>query len=260
MIEGDLSSASITDGLETGFIGQRVLYYSSVTSTMDVARRAAQKKAPEGTVVIADEQTLGRGRIKRAWLTPPGSSIAMSLILYPAVAYLPYLIMVASLSVLRGIKSTTGLQPQIKWPNDVLIDGKKVCGILIENAVRGNTVDYAIIGIGINVNLNVADFPEIAAVATSLSRELGADVSRPGIVRGVLVEMEKLYRALGQENDVFQEWRDNLVTLGKRVRVSADSFVHDGIAESVSPDGSLHLRTQDGSLIRVLAEDVTLRA
>lgn len=258
-MENELSPASITDSLETNFIGRHVLYYPSVSSTMDIAKREAQSRAPEGTVVIADEQTLGRGRIKRAWLTPGGSSLAMSIILYPSAAYLPYLIMVASLAVVRSINLTTGLKPQIKWPNDVLMNSKKICGILIENGLRGNAVDYAIIGIGVNVNFKTADFPEISGLATSLSDELGRSVSRLSVVRCLLVEMEKLYLRLKQENTVFQEWRESLVTLGKRVRVSSANFVHEGVAESVAPDGSLLLRLPDGRLTRIVADDVTLR-
>ena len=164
MVENDLSPASITGNLETHFIGQRVIYYPSLTSTMEVAKQEAQLAAVEGTVIIADEQTAGRGRIKRAWLSPKGS-IALSIILYPSVVNLPSLIMLASLAVVHSIEAVTGLKSQIKWPNDVLVNDRKVCGILIESSVRGNIVDYAIIGIGVNVNLRISDFPEIPIIA-----------------------------------------------------------------------------------------------
>ncbi|GAH88453.1 unnamed protein product, partial [marine sediment metagenome] len=112
---------------------------------MEVAKQEAQLGAVEGTVIIADEQTAGRGRIKRVWLSPKGS-VALSIILYPSVVNLPSLIMLASLAVVHSIEAVTGLKPQVKWPNDVLVNDKKVCGILIESSVRGNIVDYAIIG------------------------------------------------------------------------------------------------------------------
>ena len=123
-------------------------------------------------MIIAGEQTEGRGRLKRTWLSPAGN-IALSIILYPDINSLPYLIMIASLAAVKSIESVTGLKTQIKWPNDILIDGKKVGGILIENEVRGNKVAYSIVGIGINVALNVADYNEIAATATSLKDESG---------------------------------------------------------------------------------------
>jgi len=176
MVENNLSPTLITHNLETLFIGQRVIYYPSLTSTMEVAKQEAQRGAEEGTAVIAGEQTVGRGRKKRAWLSPKGS-IALSIILYPSVVYLPSLIMVASLAVVHSIEEVTGLRSQIKWPNDVLVNGRKVSGILIESGVRGKIVDYAIMGIGINANLSLSDFPELLPFATSLSDELGGDVS-----------------------------------------------------------------------------------
>jgi BirA family biotin operon repressor/biotin-[acetyl-CoA-carboxylase] ligase len=240
MVEDSLSPAAITDGLATRFIGQEVSCYPSLPSTNDVARRRAKAGAKEGTVIVAEEQTAGRGRIKRRWLSPRGS-IALSIILA------------------GSIEQVTNLKAQIKWPNDVLVNDKKICGILVESDVRGNKVDYAVIGIGINVNLEVSEFPQIAPIATSLSRELGSDVPRLKIVRSLLAQAEKLYLALADGDSVFKQWRDRLVTLGKEVQVSSGEAVHKGIAESVAPDGSLLLRQPDGSLLKIVAGDVTLR-
>ncbi len=258
MIENNLSPASITSNLGTHFVGQRVICYPSLTSTMEVAKQEAQLGAVEGTVVIADEQTAGRGRIKRVWLSPKGS-LALSIILYPSVVNLSSLIMLASLAVVHSIGAVTGWRSQIKWPNDVLVDGRQVCGILIESSVRANIVDYAIIGIGVNVNLKLSDFPEIQSIATSLSAELGRGVSRLGVVRRLLVEIERLYLALQAGGTIYEEWRDSLVTLGRRVRVKSGKTVYQGVAESVAGDGSLLLRHSDGSLTRIVAGDVTLR-
>ena len=257
-MENSLSPASITNNLETHFVGQRVIHYPSLTSTMEMAKQEAQQGAVEGTVVIADEQTGGRGRIKRVWLSPKGN-IALSVILYPSVAYLPSLIMLASLAVVHSIEAVTGLKSQLKWPNDVLINGKKVCGVLIESNVRGDIVDYAIIGIGVNVNLRLYDFPEIQPTATSLSDELGRDVSRLNVIRCLLVEIERLYLTLLAGGSIYQEWRDSLVTLGRRVRVKSGETIYEGVAESVARDGSLLLHHSDGSLSKIVAGDVTLR-
>ncbi|MBI4303208.1 MAG: biotin--[acetyl-CoA-carboxylase] ligase [Chloroflexi bacterium] len=253
-----LSASDITRDLQTRFVGQRVLYYPSLTSTMEVARREALAKAPEGTAVVTDEQTAGKGRLGRTWLSPQGS-ISLSVILYPAIEHLPCLIMLASLAVVHSIEQVTSLKPQIKWPNDVLVNGRKVCGILSECDVRGNVVNYAIIGIGVNVNLNLAGFPEVRQFATSLSNELGKEVSRLGLIRSLLVEIERLYLALPSGDSVYEEWRARLVTLGKKVRVKSSEAVYEGVAESVARDGSLLVKGPDGNLARVVAGDVTLR-
>jgi len=256
--ENSLSPASITDNLETHFVGQRVIYYPSLDSTMEVTRWEAQRGAAEGTVIIAGEQTAGRGRIRRIWLSPRGS-IALSIILYPSIVYLPSLIMLASLAVVYSIESVTGLKAQLKWPNDVLISGRKVCGILIESEVKGSGVDYAIIGIGINVNLRLADFAELSPIATSLSDELGREVPLIELIRRLLVELERLYVTLPSGESIYQQWRDRLVTLGRRVEVRWGKTIYTGVAESVTRDGSLLLRRSDGSLTKVVAGDVTLR-
>jgi len=253
----DLSAASITANLRTSFVGQKVIYYPSLTSTMEVAKQEARRGAAEGTVIVAGEQTVGKGRRRRIWLSPRGN-IAFSIILYPIADYLPNLIMLSSLAVVYSIESITGLKMQLKWPNDVLIKGRKVCGILIESGVRGRKVDYAVIGIGINVNLRLVDFPEISPIATSLSDELGREVPCLDLIRRLLVEVEKLYLALLSGESVYQQWRDRLVTLGRRVQVSWGKNAYEGIAESVAEDGSLLLRCSDGSLTKIVAGDVTL--
>jgi BirA family biotin operon repressor/biotin-[acetyl-CoA-carboxylase] ligase len=215
-------------------------------------------KCPEGTAVIAEKQTSGRGRLKREWFTPQGN-IAVSVVLYPARKDLPFLTMLAALAVQYGIRKTTGLHCQLKWPNDVLINGKKVCGILLESRAAPNSVDYAIIGIGINVNMKLADYPEIFAIATSLADETGKEVSRAAMLQNLFLEMEKLYLRLQNGESILAEWRDNLVTLGKQIHVRAGDDVFEGIGESVVDDGSLMLRCPDGRLMKFMAGDVTLK-
>jgi BirA family biotin operon repressor/biotin-[acetyl-CoA-carboxylase] ligase len=258
MASQDLSPSSITEGLATRFVGQRVIYYPRLPSTMDAARLEAQKGAAEGTVVIAGEQSQGRGRMRRTWLSPSGN-IALSIVLYPDIAGLPYLVMIASLAAAHGIEAATGLETRIKWPNDVLIGGKKVCGVLIENEVKRNKVAYAVIGIGINVDLKASAVSEVATTATSIKDELGRNVLRANIIRSLLTEFERLYRLLPAGEAIFMAWRDRLDTLKKRVVVRTGSDVLEGIAESVDESGGLILRGLDGSHTRVVAGDVTLR-
>jgi len=254
----DLSPSAITDNLATRFIGQRVVYYPRLSSTMDAARREAKNGAAAGTVVLAGEQTEGRGRVGRTWLAPQGN-IALSVILRPEVSGLPYLIMVASLAVAGAIEAVAGIKTQIKWPNDVLVKGKKVGGILIENEVKGDRVDYAVIGIGINVALNPSEEPSIQFVATSLNAEAGREVPRVDVVRHLLTEMERLYRLLTDGEVIYRAWRERLVTLGKNITVKFGDSTLQGIAESVDKDGALVLRREDGSLMRIVAGDVTVR-
>jgi BirA family biotin operon repressor/biotin-[acetyl-CoA-carboxylase] ligase len=224
---------------------------------MEVARREARRGASEGTVIIAGEQTAGRGRLKRNWFTP-GGNIALSIILYPDAAGLPYLIMIASLAAASAIESIPGLKTQIKWPNDILIGQKKVAGILIESEVKGDKVAYAIVGIGINVALQTAEFSEITATATSLEAELGANVSREGVVKNLLTEFERLYLKLPSAEPIFKAWRDRLVTLGQKVTATWGEETLQGVAEFVDENGALIIRLTDGTLTRVVAGDVTL--
>ena len=256
---GDIISAElIMDGLETRVIGHRILYYPSVTSTNEIARTEAGKGVQEGTVVVADKQTAGKGRLKRTWLTPAGN-IAVSVILCPEKQILPSLIMMASVAVSHSIETVTGLKTQIKWPNDILISGRKTCGILIETDVRNDKVSFAVIGIGINVNAGKDVFSGVQTPATSLYMETGKEVPRLQIIRELLKAMDDLYYALGSGGSVFSEWRNRLVTLGKEVRVTSGEEVIEGTAESVDPEGSLLVRRSDGSLNKVIAGDVTLR-
>jgi len=256
MEEKALTSETISRKLGTQFVGQKVLHYSTLDSTMNAARREAQWGAEAGTLIIADEQTAGRGRLHRSWLSPKGG-LAFSVILRPNIDYLPFMIMISALAVSNGIQRVTGLKSQIKWPNDVLIKEKKVGGILIENDIRKNILRYTIIGIGMNVNLRIADYSEIAQSATSLSDEMGKDVSRLEILRQVLIDMERLYLSLSHGDLIQQQWKDRLVTLGQKVQVSLGDRVYYGLAESVTRDGSLLLRQNDGSTVRISVGDVS---
>ena len=253
----DLSPSAITSGLKTNFIGQKVLYHHSLPSTMDAARQEALRGAAAGTVIIAGEQTGGRGRLQRKWLSPPGN-ISLSIILYPDIGCLPYLMMIASLAAAGSIEKITGQNTQVKWPNDILIDGKKAGGILIENEVKGNKAAYSVIGIGINIDLRVADYSEIADTATSLKTETDKDL-RIEIIRSLLTEFERWYLKLPDGESIFKAWRDRLVTLGKKVRAISGSQIIEGIAESVDENGGLLIRGADGRLTKVVAGDVTLR-
>ena len=226
---------------------------------MDAAKQAAREGASHGTVVVANEQTAGRGRLQRSWISPRDANIALSVILYPSLLHLPRLTMMAAVAVARAVERSTGLRPAIKWPNDVMLNGRKVCGILTDSELQGGAVKYAIIGIGLNVNLDPSQYEEIAATATSLYEEVGEKVSRTEVLQALLEELERAYNALQDGEAVSEEWRRRLETLGRQVCVTLTEGVEEGVAEDVDPDGCLLLRKGDGRLKRIVAGDVTLR-
>jgi len=222
---------------------------------MDDACRQAEDGAPHGAVAIAEEQAAGRGRFGRRWVSPAGNNLYLTLVLRPDVARLRMLAMAAPLAVCRAVEAVTALQPMIKWPNDVQVGGRKLAGILIESELSGAEVAHALVGIGLNVNDPVAD-PEIAQIATSLARESGHDVSREFVLAALLNEMEALY----ESGDVYDGWRERVVTLGQDVRLAFQDEVYAGVAEDVDAEGSLLLRTSDGRLLTFEAGEVSLRA
>lgn len=248
----------ILKSLNTTIVGRNILHYPSLTSTMDVARKMVKEGVSEGTVIVAEEQTAGRGRFGRKWLSPLGSSISLSIILHPALAELPQLNMVASLAVVQSIEKIAGLKPVIKWPNDVLIKGKKVSGILIENILEGSNVKAAIVGIGINVKIDASLLPEISAIATSLSNESGMKISKWETLRSLLEEFEQIYREVKCGDSIYEKWLARVETLGKSVYVKWGDVVEEGHVESINTDGGLVLKRSDGSVITMVAGEVTL--
>jgi BirA family biotin operon repressor/biotin-[acetyl-CoA-carboxylase] ligase len=259
-----LSAASIKKGLTTAFMGRRAVYYRSIGSTNDVAKELAVQGAPEGTLVMADEQTVGKGRLGRRWLAPPGTSLLISLLFRPdlAVHQAQRLTMICSLAVVEAIESVTGLAASIKWPNDIVVQGKKTGGILTELGVTGERLDYAVVGLGLNVNLDfgaVEAMEGLAATATSLSQELGREVSRLTLLWRILENVERRYRHLQAGKLPHDEWASRLVTLHDHIMVDTPQGVVEGWAEGVDADGALILRTNCGERQRVLAGDVTLR-
>jgi BirA family biotin operon repressor/biotin-[acetyl-CoA-carboxylase] ligase len=258
-IEDDLSTTLLLGKLKTKLIGRNVLYYPVISSTMDVAKQAVKEGAVEGTIVIADRQTVGRGRFGRNWWAPPDSSILLSIIIYPRLEQLRHLNMAATLAVMQSIEKVTGLKPVIKWPNDVLIGGKKVSGILIESEVQEEGVNATVIGIGLNVNLEPSSNSEIAEIATSLWEALGRKVSRLEMLLSLLEAFEELYEALRSGERIDELWRYHLDTLGKQVAVKCGEQVLHGYAESVDDEGNLLLRRPDGGLLTIVAGEVSLK-
>ena len=231
-----------------------------MTSTNDLARALAAQGAPEGTLVLAEEQTAGRGRLGRAWLAPRGTSLLFSLLFRPAL--LPSqafrLAMLCSLAAARAIETVTALPIHLKWPNDLVLRGQKLGGVLSESSFTGERLDFVIVGLGLNVNLDVSTLPEIAATATSLSAALGRPVARLPLLQRLLQEIEAGYGDVVQGEALRAAWAARLSTLGQMVRVTGGTE-EEGMAEGVDADGALLLRRADGTLGRITVGDVTLR-
>ena len=257
-----LSQKIIKDALNTHLLGGRVDYLRSTRSTMDEARKAAQANAPEGTLIVAEEQTGGRGRFQRTWISPPGVNLYISLILRPGGDYVHQLPMMASLALSRALVriATEDIVVTIKWPNDVRLRGKKTAGILIENSIIGDDGDgFSIIGMGVNVNFDPWQYTDIKDIATSLQRELGYPVSRSHLLNTIMEEMEELYIAIKHGDSVREEWALLLDTLGSQVRAAWGDQVYEGYAHGVDDNGALILRNSDGSFHILDAGEVTLQ-
>lgn len=230
----------------------RIHHFMEIGSTMDPARDLAREGAERGTIVIAELQNYGRGRLSREWVSPKGG-IYFTVILRPQItpAYAPLANLMTSVVVATSIRKLYGLEASVKWPNDVLIDGRKVCGILAEMESDMNEVKFINVGIGINANTAV---PQFGDTATSLKQALARDVCRQELLRSLLCEIDLRQDTL-MRADSIEEWRDLSVTLGSNVRIAAGREVIAGTAIDVDGTGSLIVRERDGSLRKVVAGD-----
>ena len=247
--------------LRTDSFGRRVFYEASTSSTMDIARREALAGAPEGAIALAEDQTAGQGRMGRSWVSPAGENIYVTIVLRPTLEQLRHISVIAPLAVCHAIEETTGLPPRIKWPNDIVVGNKKVCGVLTQSEIADGAVLDALIGPGVNVNMDVAAHEEIRDIATSLRAELGHDVAREDVLAALLNHFESISYALRRGEVISIAWKHRLDTLGQHVRVSGPdgAVLEDGVAVDADSDGSLILRRDDGSHVRVEAGEVTLR-
>ncbi len=249
-------------GLESEILGRNVHYFDSTVSTNRVAREIATGGAPEGTLVVAEEQTGGRGRMGRGWFAPRYLGIFCSLILRPELppTEAPPVTMLAAVALARAIQEVCDVKVGIKWPNDVLIDGKKLCGILTEMSAEMERLNYLVVGMGVNVNI-VEFSEELKGIATSLKIETGTFVSRRILLQKLLYEFEQLYRFWLDKGfkPVLTEWKEYCVTLNCPVRVISARESLEGWAEDVDDTGALMLRLPDGSLKQLVAGEVSLR-
>lgn len=241
-----LDVAAIEMALMPLTLGHPLIYHPTSASTNSEAMTLARQGAAEGTLVTTDYQTAGRGRMGRVWLAQPNEQLALSLVLHPP--FLPhFLVMASALAVAEAIEAITGLRPGIKWPNDVLIEERKVCGILIETSEA-----IAVLGIGINVNGSFVTAPDLSARATTLADTLGHRTAREPLLIELLRRLDSLYVALrtgGEQaqRQLRESWRARLVTLGQHVTIQQTGHAVSGIARDVDDTGALELAADDGT-------------
>ncbi|HXG22466.1 MAG TPA: biotin--[acetyl-CoA-carboxylase] ligase [Methylomirabilota bacterium] len=261
--DGQAFSLSLSRLLTTKTFGKPLHFFPSIDSTNTHAARLAREGATEGTAVIADEQTGGKGRLGRSWVSPPGVNLHLSLILRPPLAttLVPQINLLAAIAVANAIRDVSSLSPAIKWPNDVLLQGKKVCGILAEMQTETGTLRSVVLGIGVNVNAPLSAFPpELHDKASSLFLTGGQFIDRAVFTAALLTHLEKLYvlwleRGFLAVRPAWEHYAAGLI--GQQITVAAPEGTITGVVLGLDSDGALLLQ-DEGTTRRILAGDVTV--
>ena len=247
----------VTSGLRTRLFGKNIYYFEQIHSTMDTAGDFGSKGAAEGTLIIAETQTKGRGRLGRTWSSPKYKGIYISLILKPRIppSCAPILTLLSGVSVCEAVQNITGVETQIKWPNDVIIEGKKLAGILTELNAETDEVKFAVVGIGINVN---NEKKSLLQGATSLKEHTNEEISRVELLKELLRVLEENYQLFEKKGSgvIADKWKQLSITLGKRVRINCLSLQIEGEALDIDCDGALLVRNDSGLINRITSGDV----
>ncbi|BCR04507.1 bifunctional ligase/repressor BirA [Desulfuromonas versatilis] len=256
-----LLPAEIQAGLETQRIGREVVYFEETDSTNLRAHELGAGGYPDGTVIIADRQSAGKGRLGRRWASPEGVNLYTSVLLRPDILpfMAPQLTFLSAVAVARAIGEASGLQPRVKWPNDVLLSGKKVAGLLNEMHAETEGIHYVILGIGVNLNMRPEQFPgDLRYPATSVAIEKGSTVSRTGFARCLYREIDRLYERYLAEGvaPIIREWEGLCDLVGRQVEVDCQQRIIRGLVTGLDEDGALLVRTAEGTEERILAGDV----
>ncbi|TAM37906.1 biotin--[acetyl-CoA-carboxylase] ligase [bacterium] len=252
-----LFAFEVSRGLNTRFIGKKIHYFDYLSSTMDLAMQLGMRGAPAGSLVLTESQTKGRGRLGRIWFSPKYKGIYLSLILRPEILpqASPVLTLLSAVSICEAVKKVTGLEPQIKWPNDVLIHNKKIAGILTEMNAEADKVNFVAIGIGLNVN---NDKKSLISQATSLKEQAGTQIDRLLLLQELLRRLENNYLLLGDKGAkaIIEKWRSLSLTLGRHVKVYYQHKHIEGAAVNIDEDGTLLIRKDSGIIQKVSSGDV----
>jgi len=246
--------------LFTKYIGKEIYYFPELKSTNIMAKEKALHKAErinEGTLIIAERQSAGKGRLGREWFSPAGG-IWLSIILYPQLppSYIPRITLMTAVAVVKAIKICTQIESQIKWPNDILINEKKVCGILTEMSAELDIINWVVVGIGINVNIDHREFPEdIQENTISLKEVSDKEILRVRMVQIFLQEFERYYESLKRRefSSILKEWKLYSHTLGRKIRVDMGERIVTGEAVNINEEGALIFKKEDGELIKIIS-------
>ncbi|MCP1421669.1 biotin--[acetyl-CoA-carboxylase] ligase [Paenibacillus sp. FSL H7-0942] len=251
--------------LDTTIFGRKAVLLASTLSTQGDVLKLAEQGQAEGAVVIAEEQTGGRGRFGRQWFSPPGKGIWMSVLLRPdlPLQHTPQLTLLTGVAVCRAVRACSGADAGIKWPNDVLIDGRKVCGILLESTVEDHEVRYCIAGIGVDVNFDPEDYPEdLTTIATSLKMETGQSVDRTKLTAAILTELEQLYFLYQKEGFgvISALWEALSVSMNREITVTNPHGVIEGKAIGLDPSGALIVEKHDGEHTLIISGEISWKS
>lgn len=249
---------------ETKVIGRDIRVFEETTSTNDVIEKLARDQVKEGVVVFAESQSKGRGRLGRKWISPPRKGLWFSVLLRPDLRpqEATQLTVASATALRRALETNAGVKATIKWPNDILINGKKTAGILTELSAELDRVKHIILGIGVDVNLTASEFPaDLRKQATSLKIESGKSISRAELAVAILRELDEEYAKVnaGEFEGIAHEWEEHCRTIGHEVTIQVGERRVHGRAESLDDDGALLVRTEHGHLERVIGGDVTMR-
>jgi BirA family biotin operon repressor/biotin-[acetyl-CoA-carboxylase] ligase len=256
-----LSESTILPYFKSKWLGHTLYVYDEVESTQVIAQKLAREGAPSGTLVVADQQTAGKGRMGRKWHSQAGTGIWMSLILRPDIplASTPQLTLLSSIAILKGIMNETNLDIGIKWPNDLLIEGKKIAGILTELSAETDRVNHVIIGVGINVNQVEDDYPEeIRGIATSLAIKAGQVVNRNNLIIQITKEWEDLYELYIKHgfSPIKTLWEAYALSIGRTVVARTLRGQYEGIALGITEEGVLLLEDAEGTIHKIYSADI----
>lgn len=258
-----LTYDEISENLKTQHIGRKIIHFSSIGSTNDKAKELAESGEPEGTVVVSEEQTNGKGRVGRKWISEAYKGILMSIILKPNIdmSAVTLVTQIGCASVGSAINKLTD-NVQVKWPNDILINGKKICGVLTESAGEADKTDYIILGIGINVNQTESELPEsLSVTSTSLKIEMKRDISRQILVSDIFNEFEKQYQKMQECNNAdetlnFCRMHSNII--GKNVLLKRNDWQSKAKAIDLNQQGQLMVRYNDGTCESISSADISI--
>ncbi|MFZ5943808.1 MAG: biotin--[acetyl-CoA-carboxylase] ligase [Bacillota bacterium] len=260
-----LIKTELLEGLQTLNWGKHSLYtFDNVDSTNNIAKDYGAQGKPEGTVIVAESQSRGKGRLGRLWASPAGQGIWASIILRPSIlpTLAPQITLVMAVGMAKALNKIEGIEAKIKWPNDILVNNRKVAGILTELSAEIERINYIVIGIGVNVNQDINDFPEeFRENAISLKEAVGMRLSRVKILQWMLEEIEKTYHYYLAEGlkPILAEWRNYSLTIGREVEVIMGNERIKGSAVDVGDDGSLIVKDENNIMHKIIAGDVSLR-